>query len=128
MSKLSHISDHPDYQPKLDPKGSDVEHQTYLRLLDKGVLGTPTSEKSNWAPMGELEVEPGLTKQLGSPRLSICTECLYRQDARNLWQQLQDWLLLRKPNPICTHGLVQYCQNKNRDGDCPGFKPTVYHW
>lgn len=116
MSKVTDIRSHPKFwqNQELDPDDPDYEHQQYLRYLDAGDL---TPEDSPDA----------LFEKLIPVELAVCAHCLYSQDPRSFWQRVRDWFRIRKPNPICTHGIVQYCQDKNSMGDCSAFKPTHHY-
>ncbi len=122
MSKVVNIRDHPKFRQNqgsdssnLDPSDPDYEHQQYLRYLDAGDL----------KPAEETTDDP--FEKLIPVELAVCSDCLYSQDPRAPWRRIRDWFLLtqRNKNPICTHGIVQYCQDKNPRGDCPAFKPIL---
>lgn len=134
MSKVTDIRSHPKFwqNQELDPDDPDFEHQQYLRYLDAGELKW---EMEGAERLGEArdetrsgETADALFEKLIPVELAVCAHCLYSRDPRTLWQKIQGWFLIRKSNkPICTHGIVQYCQDKNSMGDCPAFRPTHHY-
>lgn len=124
MSNVIDIKSHPKFRhdSEPDPADPDFEHQEYLRyldLLDGAELRREMEDAERFTE--------ALFEKLEPVEHAVCSDCLYRQDPRTTWRKVRDWFLVtrRNRNPICTHGVVQYCRDKNPRGDCPAFKPIL---